>query len=222
MKSRGFTLLELLISVAILSLVIGLSTYSFSLFSQHWISRERDQLQSQGDYQLVQLLDRAMTSCIPWIVRSGDDNIGFYFLGRDEGMTFVTSRPIVEADAPAVIRIFRESDGPGRYKLVYEEASIASITLGDANQTLPFRHRLVIARNLSKLNFRFYGWRSSESKAAAVSMDSAVVPSWHDTFDGLVGSAHPEKLAIEMGAISWIIDVPATADMISARMGDDS
>lgn len=222
MNSRGFTLLELLISVAILSLVIGLSTYSFSLFSQHWTSRERDQLQSQGEYQLVQLLDRAMTSCIPWIVRSGDEDLGFYFLGRDEGMTFVTSRPIVEADAPAVIRIFRESDGPGRYKLVYEEASLASITLGNANQRLPFAHRLVIARNLSKLSFRFYGWTSSESRAEAMSMDSGVVPSWHAAFDGLVGASHPEKLAIDMGATSWIIDVPATADLISARIGDDS
>jgi hypothetical protein len=106
--------------------------------------------------------------------------------------------------------------------LVYEEASIASITLANANQTLPFTHRLVIVRNLSKLNFRFYGWISSESRAAAMSMDSALVPSWHATFDGLIGASHPEKLAIEMGANSWIIDVPATADMISARMGDDS
>jgi prepilin-type N-terminal cleavage/methylation domain-containing protein len=218
-NKAGFTLLELLISVVILSMVIGLSTYSFSLFSGHWVSREYDQLKSQGDYQLFQLLDRSITACLPWIVRTSNGDTGFYFLGRAEGMTFVTAQPIVEVDAPAVVRIFREPDGPGRYKLVYEEASIAGLTLSDASQVLPFKNRIVIARNLSNLNFRFYGWSSSAARAEAMSAETGLVPGWQSTFDGLVGATHPDKLAIEIDEVTWTSDVPSTADLIIARMG---
>lgn len=221
MRSRGFTLLELLISVAILSMVIALSTYSFSLFSNHWNTRERDQLQSQNDHRLFQLLDRALKACMPWVVFDRTGKLGFYFLGREEGMTLVTSRPIVNVDAPAVIRVFSEPDGPGRFKLVYEEASLDQISLLAADQTLPFTHRVIIRRNLSDLDFRFFGWSSSLAKAESLSSDSPVLPQWHTKFDGLVGTSHPEKLSIELDGLPWIIEVPATADFVTSRLGGE-
>lgn len=220
MRRHGFTLIELLIAVAILSMVVGLSTYAFSMFSSHWASRERAQLRSQGEYRRVFLLQRALSSCVPWVVRNTAGGVGFYFLGRDEGMTLVTARPIFSADVPAVIRVFREPDGPGRFKLVYEEAPLGSAGLSVADQQLIFRHRLVVLRNINSLTFRFFGWPSSIARAQATAADTGETQRWYVQFDGLRGVSHPDRLEIGINGASWLVNVPATADMALSRLGE--
>jgi prepilin-type N-terminal cleavage/methylation domain-containing protein len=162
-KLRGFSLLEMLVAVVVLSMVIGISTYAYSLFIRQWDGNLGRFDESQAQYQRLEWLATALQDTLPYLVRDDKNELGFYFLGRDEGLTSVTMSPIFGVGEPALIRVFREPEVSGTWRLVYEEAPFAGNVLVHADQRMEFRHRLVIARGLPRPEFRYFGWADLQS-----------------------------------------------------------
>ena len=165
-KVRGFTLIELLIALTIFGMVIGIATYGYSLFSRHWEGRLGHFQRAQDQYQRLDLVVAALENTLPYVVRGPTGAPGFYFLGREEGLTLVTMSPIFSAGNLAVVRVFREPSGNGGWNLLYEEAPLKGVQLRLASQTLPFQHRMVVLRDLPDLAFSYFGWRSIEKRMA--------------------------------------------------------
>ena len=206
----GFTLIEMMIVLAITGLLIGLATGAFAVFSRDFTEREADFRASSERLRRLDLVYSAVESTVPWVVKASDGGYGYYFLGRDEGLTLVTVSGIYSAGAPAVIRLFREPDGPGRFKLVYEEAPLREVVLGAAEQELPFAHRLVVLEDLSSIAFEYYGWESTAVLVAAESGGESF-PRWWPEYDGLQRRLHPSELRIELEGASWFFPLPYRA-----------
>jgi len=105
-KLRGFSLLEMLVAVVVLSMVIGISTYAYSLFIRQWDGHLGRFDGAQAQYQRLEWLATALQDTLPYVVRDDKGELGFYFLGRDEGLTSVTMSPIFGVGEPALIRVF--------------------------------------------------------------------------------------------------------------------
>jgi prepilin-type N-terminal cleavage/methylation domain-containing protein len=207
-RTGGLTLIELLIAITILSLVIGIATYGFSLFSQHWGGPRTGFERAAGQMQRVDLMSKALRDALPWIVRNDKGAPGFYFLGREEGLTLVTASPIYTSDGPAVVRIFREPEGTGSFRLVYEEAPLSGVLLRDASQVLPFRHRLIVLEKMTGISFRYFGWRSITEQLQADEPGNNGVPSWWDEFDGIVRAVQPQRVGIRFGSFEAVYAMP--------------
>lgn len=218
-RVTGFTLIELLISMTVLSMVIGIATFSFSLFSKHWDVKVGDFDLAAGQFQRVELAYRAVRDAAPWLVAGGSsrERIGFYFLGRPEGMTFVSESPVFNDRGLSVVRVFREreEDLP-TWRLVYEEAPLSEVVLRNADQTLPFQHRLVILRGLPSLEFSFYGWKSLEARSAGAD-GGAIAPEWFAEYDGVNRQQQPMKVAMRMGSSDVFFDMAERDDVILGR-----
>jgi len=215
----GFTLIELLISITVLSLVIGISTFAFSLFSRNWQGARTDFDLAAGQLQRVELLHSAIRDAAAWLVTSGErqDVVGFYFLGRDEGMTFVTESPVFEARGVAVVRVFREREENSRtWRLVYEEAPLSGTLLREASQTLPFRNRLVILRDLPMLEFRYFGWRSLVARNEAIET-GGLAPEWFLDYDGLTRRQQPMRIGLNVGKTEIFFDVANRDEIMLGR-----
>jgi prepilin-type N-terminal cleavage/methylation domain-containing protein len=211
-RSGGFTLIELLIAITILSLVIGLATYSFSLFSKQWSNRDVAARWGVSRLQRVELVSRALEDSIPWLVRQSSGLPGFYFLGRDEGFTFVTGSPIFADNVPAVVRLFREQSSDGSWQLVYEEASLRGLVLQSVDQQLPFKHRLIVVDRRREISFRYFGWESVEAKSASGD-DFSLRPRWFTEYDGLTRVQHPQSIAVGMGDIEAVYEIASRSDV---------
>lgn len=218
-RVAGFTLIELLVSIAVLSMVIGISTFAFSLFSRNWQGARAGYDLAAGQLQRVELLVGAIRDASAWVVFSGGppDHLGFYFLGRDEGMTFVTESPIFEARGVAVVRVFREREENSRtWRLVYEEAPLKRMWLREATQTLPFQNRLVILRDLPTLEFRYFGWRSLAARNEAMDTGS-LAPEWFLEFDGLIRRQQPMQIGLNLGKTEIFFDIADRDEVILGR-----
>ena len=218
--STGFSLVELLIAVVILSLVIGAGTFGFSLFTKHW-ARDREAFDRRiSSFQRLELVHRALEDAIPWAVRAQSGKIGFYFLGRDEGLTLVTGSPIFNPGRVAVIRFFRERAGPDEWRLVYEEAPLVGVRLREASQVLPFRHRLVVLRGLKgDVSFRYFGWESMEDRLRESGPGEAVpMPRWFADYDGLQRGQHPQRIGVSFDGAEAIYFVPDRGNAAINRM----
>jgi len=220
-KVRGFTLIELLIALTIFGMVIGIATYGYSLFSRHWEGRLGHFQQAQNQYQRLDLVVAALENTLPYVVRGPAGAPGFYFLGREEGLTLVTMSPIFSAGDLAVIRVFREPAGNGKWNLLYEEAPLKGVQLRLASQTLPFQHRMIVLRDLPDLTFSYFGWRSIEKRmAVADAPELGYMPEWSSEFDGLVLNVHPQRIAIRIGDSEAVVFVPERADVSFRRFLD--
>ncbi len=205
---RGFTLVEMLVALVVLSLVIGISTYAYSLISRQWDGKLGRFEQAQAEFQRLDWLAASLEDTLPYVVRDTGDEIGFYFLGRDEGLTLVTMSPIFETGAPALIRVFREADSDGSWNLVYEEAPFDQQLLVRADQRLEFRHRLVIARDLPRPEFRYYGWPDLATWLRS-GLEPGAGRSWFIEYDGMTRRFHPEKIELRFGGSATVFAVPA-------------
>ncbi len=219
-KVAGFSLVELLVAVTILGMVIGVATYGYSLFSRQWSVRLGGFDEAQGEYQRVALVVRALEDTLPFVVRDDAGVPGFYFLGREEGLTLVTGSPVFAPGEHAVIRVFREPVADGKWRIVYEEAPLRGVDLRLAGQTLPFAHRLVVVDGVAQAAFAYYGWESADVRARAGEDGAPATPTWSTEFDGLVRRQHPERIALRLGASQAIVFVPDRADLALRRFGD--
>jgi len=206
---RAFTLIEMLVAVAILGSVIAIGSYGYALYARHWTAR-RDHFEvAASEYRRLDLVLRAVRATLPWMVRDASGRPGFYFLGRDEGMTLVTASPVFAGEGTAVIRLFREPAGEGRWNLVYEEAPLAGVALRQAGQLLPFSHRMVVLTGLPRIEFSYYGWASIDAHDRAV--ESGAQAQWYDAYDGLATQLHPDRIALRFGAQEALLFMPARA-----------
>lgn len=216
---RGFSLLEMLVSVAVLSIVIGISTYAYSMFMRQWDGHLGRFDEAQAQYQRLEWLDAALEDTLPYAVRDDQGATGFYFLGRDEGLTLVTMSPIFAVGEPALIRVFREAEDDGAWRLVYEEAPFAGTLLARADQRMEFRHRLVIARGLPRPEFRYFGWSDQESRLT-IDESPGAERSWFDDYDGMLRHYHPEKIELRLGREAAVFDVPVRVDAVAVTYSE--
>lgn len=216
MKSdKGFTLIELLVSAAILFTLLALAMFGYQLFSQQWHkSNQRTEL-AYHQLRNYELFSQALHGIIPYVVRE-QQSAGFYFLGREQGFTAVTQTPIYNTDAPAVIRVFREPDTKGGFRLVYEEASLKSQPLVEAGQTLPFSHRLVIIPQLTSIEFSYH--RQKLGNVELTEQGDVIREfEWVQTHDGLITKSHPNQLGINLAGFSWFFSIPERQAIMKSR-----
>jgi prepilin-type N-terminal cleavage/methylation domain-containing protein len=214
-KLSGFSLLEMLVAVVVLSMVIGISTYAYSMFIRQWDGHLGRFDEAQARYQRLEWLATALQDTLPYVVRDDKGELGFYFLGRDEGLTSVTMSPIFGVGEPALIRVFREVEDSGKWRLVYEEAPFAGDLLAQSDQRMEFRHRLVIARGLPRPEFRYFGWADLQSRVMA---EESLISgrAWFDEYDGLLRQFHPEQIELSLGGDAAVFEVPVRADALAA------
>lgn len=220
-RVSGLTLIELLLAIVILSMLIGIATYSFSLFARHWSDRNQSFEISLAQFQRLDLLVTALSDALPWLVRNSDGAIGYYFLGRKEGVTLVTDSPIFADQTPALIRVFGERQTDGLWRLVYEEAPLDEVSLRSVDQVLPFTKRLVVLRNLRSLDFRYFGWTSVEARSGDAPEGATTPPEWRYEYDGILFFQHPIRLAMTLDGVPVYFELPDRTDSVLRAVGPE-
>ena len=193
---------------------------AYSMFVRQWDGHLGRFNKEQGRYQRLAWLATALEDTLPYAVRDDQDRLGFYFLGRAEGLTLVTMSPIFAVGEPALIRVFRELEEDGTWQLIYEEAPFAGTLLARADQRMEFRHRLVIATDIGRPTFRYFGWANASSR---LTFDDAITEqqSWFDEYDGLVRQFHPEKIELQIGNEIAVFDIPERIDAVIRAHAED-
>jgi prepilin-type N-terminal cleavage/methylation domain-containing protein len=208
-KNKGFTLVELLITMAIMALIMAVAGFNYNQYSQFWHKRfgnfDQQQAQMRGKLQLRD----ALNAMAPYIVKNSNGDWVYYFLGREEGLTFITYAPIfAQEGGTSVVRVFREPQQDGNFRLIYEEAPLSPISLTQVDQVLNFQYRLVIADDLPEINFSYFGWPNRDAKYNKET-SSGIKASWSNNYDGAETKLQPDKVKISSAFVEFNLNVAA-------------
>jgi prepilin-type N-terminal cleavage/methylation domain-containing protein len=220
LRFKGFSLIEVLIATAVLSLIIGICSLSFSIFSRGWDAQRLSSDGSLKKFQVMDLTANAIRGALPWAIRARTGEAGFYFLGRDEGVTFVTANPIFVAGSPAIVRIFRESVGDQRWRLVYEEATLNKVGLRTIDQAVTFTNRVVVLDEMSEIGFRYFGLGLEKNGSDSDDQDVYERPRWFSEYDGMKVYRHPILISLTLNGSEILFDMPNREDVISGVIAE--
>ena len=120
---KGFTLLELMLSLAIMGLVLLIIFGALRVGTRAWEKGEKDVAVHQRQRAVLDLLSRQIASACIYEIKMGDD--AFYFKGSEGTMEFVSRSPIVPGSRTGVVYVeyaIQDAEGEGKKQLkLYEK-----------------------------------------------------------------------------------------------------
>ena len=109
-KNQGFTLVELLVTMSLLSMIILIGSSAFSMFSQRWDGQLGNFDKSARDARNVMLVQNILDSLVPYVTDDTDGGPIIYFEGNRNGFVSVSSQSIQSPEDYAVIRFSVKQD----------------------------------------------------------------------------------------------------------------
>ena len=196
-NNAGFTLIEVLIATLVLSMVIYLTTVSYSLFLNTWERKRLSDVSAIQEYRSRLLLRNSIESIFDYYVtdpESERNNRWFpFFKGGKESLEFVTLSSVFHKGKPAVAKMQIEKSEAGNLKsLVYKEASLAKNYIRYKDNPLEYKNQMVIYDNLKSVCIRYFGvW---EIRFVHERQNFVTEYKWQETFEGNERNAVPDTI----------------------------
>ncbi|WP_340680300.1 prepilin-type N-terminal cleavage/methylation domain-containing protein [Paraglaciecola sp.] len=220
MKSKsGFTLIEMLIAISILSLLLFTGSYIYSTLSIRWDKELGEFNQHFEQSRSLILLQELLVGVMPFVVRDTAKNEGptMFFVGKDDSLLAVSRGGLVNTEFPEIFRLTAVANANNKYDLVYQAASTQDVLLLNTQQVIDFEDGFVIMQNLDKVEFNYFGWPSYQLKNNAVEEDGSEKASWYTNYSGVDWQLNPEKIELNITFGEQIAHLVVSLDINSQR-----
>ena len=197
-RNQGFTLIEMLISMVLLTMVLLIASGAYSLFSERWHGRLGYFNQSATQAKQLILVQEVLKSIIPYVVTDEQGNANLYFEGNRNGFVAVARRSLFNPESSAVVRLKVRQNEDFSYALVYQEWAMTKQLLTKVRQQIDFSEDIVLFDNLKTIEFLYFGWPSTKSKywQPDVSRELPEPKGWFSEYDSIQKKIHPEQVKV--------------------------
>lgn len=154
---NGFSLIELLVAMAIMSMTIMIASLGYSFYMQRWQQNLGDFNESANNAKKMMLIKQVFTGISPYILRDERGQSAIYFEGNTDGIIAVTTKSIFQSRTPFVMRLSVVQNADLSYKLIYEDADIGNLPITSITQNIDFSSNITLLNDLTDIEFSFYG-----------------------------------------------------------------
>lgn len=195
-KQRGFSLVELLVALVILTAVIALAGQAFSLFSKGWSGRLGRFDQSFSEVRSKLIIEDTLRSLRPYVVPNQESEGRVYFEGNPNGFVAVSQRYERDREVLLVVRLSLVQAADLTYGLLYEERPFDLRSPFKAGEKLEFSAPVVLASGLTAPNFRYYGVKPAGAIQGAIEPSEFTPAEWSSSYNSLVTFQQPLKIQL--------------------------
>ena len=192
---KGFTLVELLVTMSLLSMIILIGSSAFKVFSNSWdghIGRFDLTLKNARNLVLVQ---DVLDSLVPYVAYDKSGKPIIYFEGNRNGFVAVSSKSIFTPHSYAVVRFSVRQNPDSKYDVLYEEWPMKNAVLDTIGEPLNFSQPLVLFESVSDPKFKYFGWGNITDRNNLGEFGSAP-GDWLDNFNGVEALFLPIKTSL--------------------------
>jgi prepilin-type N-terminal cleavage/methylation domain-containing protein len=183
MKARGFTLIEVLLAMVLLSIVMYIGSLSFSVFSERWSKELGGFNQDVSETRKLLLLRQLFLGAANYLVRDASDDPVYLFDGNSQHVKFVTNAPIFQTDNQALVSLEVKTLADGQQQLVYNEYSFRNGPLLELNSRAASQQSLVLLQ-ASNIRFNYFGWESFAARSRYIEYTEGTLQ-WHAQYNAV-------------------------------------
>lgn len=194
MRAKGFTLIEVLLAMMLLSIVMYIGSLSFSIFSERWRKDLGGFNTDVNDARKLLLLRQVLQGASNYLVRDQDNRAVYLFAGDAKQLVFVTNRPLFQTETQALVRLTIRNLDDGQQQLLYAESNFGSAPLYTLSP-LPAHDRAIVLLQGENIRFNYFGWASFAARVRH-SETYEGEPSWQNGYS-----------AVEVGVIPFAVNL---------------
>lgn len=195
-KFKGFTLIEMLVSMALLAMVVLSASSAFSFFAQRWdgqLGKFDDAMRHARDLMLIQ---EVLDSLVPYVVYEKTEQPVIYFEGNRNGFVAVSEKSVFGGIGHSVVRFSVSQTFDFDFDVLYEEAPMAKDVLRTTMQPINFLSPLVLFEGVRSPSFEYYGWSSREQRNGVDGVSLPATPTWLSDYNALDIGFSPVKVRL--------------------------
>ncbi|WP_404341348.1 prepilin-type N-terminal cleavage/methylation domain-containing protein [Pseudoalteromonas mariniglutinosa] len=159
---RGFSLIELMIATALLSMVMFTGYFAYSLYTDKWQKRADHFWQLNQNALGTEALIRVFEATSIYIIKDQNNKFSVLFSGQQTSVTLVTNTGLY-SNTTALIKLQSIEQENGLQSLIYSELPLIDTLLLEYPSELQWQYQNVLLTDISKVNFQFYGWQTTEN-----------------------------------------------------------
>jgi prepilin-type N-terminal cleavage/methylation domain-containing protein len=195
-KVKGFTLVEVLITMALLSMIILIGSSAFGLFAKRWDGQLGKFDETMQNARNVMLVQEVLDSLVPYMAYDTKGKPKIYFEGNRNGFVAVSSKSIYGAGGFAVVRFSVRQKADLAYQVIYEEWPMSDDVLRSIDQPIIFSSPLILFDTVTNPRFEYFGWADLEDKVPRDDTALPKPPSWLKNYNALAIGLSPLKAAL--------------------------
>ena len=120
-KQQGFSLIELMIATALLSMVMFSGYFAYSLYTDKWQKRTELFWQLNKNSLGLEAMSRVLEEAASvYIIKNQDENYAVMFNGTQQSLTLVSHSPIFTSGS-ALVSFSLQTNKQGKSQLIYKE-----------------------------------------------------------------------------------------------------
>ncbi|MEW6989432.1 type II secretion system protein J [Colwelliaceae bacterium 6441] len=214
-NQKGFTLIELMISISILTLLLFTGSYTYSLMSERWNKELGQFSESVRTLKSIEILQRALEGVHSFVVVNDKNKPSFFFIGDGDSLLSVTRSGIFTSDYPEIFRISAIKNEQGLFDLVYQAESTQNVLLTGTDQSIEFNNDITLFNDIEDISFTYFGWHSFVSKSFRA--ESGDKPLWYTRFSGIDNQMMPENFQLILKREGVELVIPIRLEQNSER-----
>ncbi|CAI8296920.1 MAG: Uncharacterised protein [Porticoccaceae bacterium UBA1117] len=192
--NKGFTLIEILVTMSLLSMIVLIGSSAIGLFGSRWDGRLGHFEDTMRNAQQVLLVQDVLKSLVPYVAYNRSGKPVIYFEGNRNGFVAVSSKSIYSDRDFAVVRFSVKQADDLTFDVLYEEAPMSANVLVSLNQTLSFTSPMVLFESVSNPHFQYFGWPNAEKREDESGLTTPA--RWLETYNGLDALFAPIKASL--------------------------
>ncbi|TKB53946.1 PulJ/GspJ family protein [Ferrimonas aestuarii] len=200
-KLKGFTLVEMLITLVILTSVLLLATQGYASFSSRWDGQLGRFQKVANDARSLLLVKQSLNGIRAYVTVDNANKPRLYFEGNINGFVAVTNSGAFRPGAPAVIRLQLVAEGNSGYRLEYQEWPMVDNYLLKVDQQVPFSEPIVLMTDLVNPRFDYFGVESL-SRYNGISTPK---PQWFEGYSSVRRQLMPQKIRLSLSESEMVL-----------------
>lgn len=156
-KIRGFTLIELMISLTIIGIILVIVFGSFRIGVRAWEHGEKDMTDHQRQRIILQRLQQQLASVIVNKVEIDNGEESFFFKGNDDSLEFISGASLIPGNdfGRVYVKYIVESDQNDRATLKIYEKNLVFLNTELKNVSPDKEELREVLSDIKHISFKF-------------------------------------------------------------------
>jgi prepilin-type N-terminal cleavage/methylation domain-containing protein len=217
-KSNGFTLIELMIAISILTMLLFMGSYVYQMLASRWDKELGTFNHSAKWAKNLTLTKNLLQGVQPFIIMNKSAKVkknAFFFVGSNDSLLSVSRSGLFDKNYSEIFRLKVLQKSNGLFDLVYQSASTKNTLLLYAQQKITFEQQVTLLKGVTEIKFNYLGWDGFIEKGEAEEDNS--IPTWRESFSGIDNQLLPERMTVYIRKGQKIVEFSVIFDSNSLR-----